>query len=130
MRPRTAQIVTEWTSECDAEVAIAVLGGSWKPSILTLLGSHGVLRFGELRRHLRNPTAKVLTRQLRELEEDGLVVRAVYAEVPPKVEYSLSDLGVSVQPLLGELARWGTAYAAPRRARADGAQDGARATTP
>lgn len=115
MRPRTAQIVAEWSSQCDAEVSIAVLGGTWKPSVLALLGTHGVLRFGELRRHLVNPTAKVLTRQLRELEADGLVVRTVYAEVPPKVEYSLSDLGHSVQPVIGELARWGAHYAAPAR---------------
>lgn len=118
MRARVEQIATNWTSVCDAEISVAVLGGAWKPSILSLLGSHGVLRFGELGRQLENPTARVLTRQLRELEEDGLIIRTVYAEVPPKVEYSLSPLGVEAQPLLDELARWGAAYAEPTRQRA------------
>ena len=110
MRPRIEQLVTTWSPLCTAEISVAILGGAWKPSILTLLNAHRVLRFGELSRHLGNCTARVLTRQLRELEIDGLVVRTVYAEVPPKVEYSLSALGEEVQPLIGELARWGTAY--------------------
>lgn len=115
MREKTARIIREWNESCDAEVSIAVLGGAWKPSILMLLGDHGVLRFGELGRLLDNPTARVLTRQLRELEEDGLVIRTVYREVPPKVEYRLSELGASAAPLLAELTRWGTLYAARQR---------------
>ncbi|QNA93887.1 helix-turn-helix domain-containing protein [Microbacterium sp. Se63.02b] len=95
MREKTERIIRDWTETCDAEVSIAVLGGAWKPSILTLLGEHEVLRFGELGRLLENPTARVLTRQLRELEEDGLITRTVYREVPPKVEYRLSELGAS-----------------------------------
>jgi DNA-binding HxlR family transcriptional regulator len=116
MREKTERIIRDWTETCDAEVSIAVLGGAWKPSILTLLGEHEVLRFGELGRLLENPTARVLTRQLRELEEDGLITRTVYREVPPKVEYRLSELGASSAPLLEELTRWGTAYAARQRA--------------
>lgn len=115
MRARTEQIATKWTSVCAAEITVAVIGGAWKPSILTLLHTHGVLRFGELGRHLDNPTARVLTRQLRELEEDGLVLRTVYAEVPPKVEYSLTEQGVEVQPLVDALAEWGARYAEPLR---------------
>ncbi|MFK3677568.1 winged helix-turn-helix transcriptional regulator [Microbacterium sp. NPDC090218] len=116
MREKTERIIREWTDSCDAEVSIAVLGGAWKPSILTLLGEHEVLRFGELGRLLQDPTARVLTRQLRELEADGLITRTVYREVPPKVEYRLSDLGASSAQLLSEMTRWGTAYAAHQRA--------------
>lgn len=120
MRARTEQIAKAGAGACAAEISVAVLGGAWKPSILTLLHSNGVLRFGELARELGGPTPKVLTRQLRELEEDELVVRTVYAEVPPKVEYSLSGLGRAAQPLIAELTRWGAAYAAPQRPRNDG----------
>ncbi|MGW9157384.1 MULTISPECIES: winged helix-turn-helix transcriptional regulator [unclassified Microbacterium] len=119
MREKTERIIRDWTETCDAEVSIAVLGGAWKPSILTLLGEHEVLRFGELGRLLENPTARVLTRQLRELEEDGLITRTVYREVPPKVEYRLSELGASSGPLLTELTRWGTLYAGRQRAAAN-----------
>lgn len=118
MREKTERIVREWSDSCDAEVSIAVLGGAWKPSILILLERHGVLRFGEMGRLLNNPTARVLTRQLRELEEDGLVVRTVYREVPPKVEYRLSELGQSAAPVLAELTSWGGLYAGRHRAPA------------
>jgi len=116
VREKTARIVREWTESCDAEVSIAVLGGAWKPSILTLLGEHEVLRFGELGRLLQDPTARVLTRQLRELESDGLITRTIYREVPPKVEYRLSELGASSAQLLAEMTRWGTLYAGHQRA--------------
>lgn len=119
MREKTERIVREWSESCDAEVSIAVLGGAWKPSILTLLGEHEVLRFGELGRLLQDPTARVLTRQLRELEQDGLLTRTVYRQVPPKVEYRLSELGRSATPLLVELTRWGTQYAAQQREAVD-----------
>ena len=115
MREKTARIVREWTETCDAEVSIAVLGGAWKPSILSLLAEHEVLRFGELGRLLHDPTSRVLTRQLRELEEDGLITRTVYREVPPKVEYRLSELGATATPLVEELTRWGTMYAGQHR---------------
>lgn len=115
MREKTARIVREWTDTCDAEVSIAVLGGAWKPSILSLLAEHEVLRFGELGRLLHDPTSRVLTRQLRELEADGLVTRTVYREVPPKVEYRLSELGRSASSLVEELTRWGTMYAGQHR---------------
>lgn len=115
VREKTARIVTEWGDACDAEVSIAVLGGAWKPSILSLLGEHGVLRFGELSRLLDEPTARVLTRQLRELEDDGLVIRTVYRQVPPKVEYRLSELGQGSMPLVDALTRWGGRYAAHQR---------------
>ncbi len=123
MREKTERIIREWSHACDAEVSIAVLGGAWKPTILSLLAEHGVLRFGELGRLLQNPTPRVLTRQLRELEEDGLIIRTVYREVPPKVEYALSDAGRSVGPLLAELTSWGRSYAAPHRMTAAGSTE-------
>ena len=115
MREKTERIIREWGDACDAEVSIAVLGGAWKPSILGLLDQHEVLRFGELSRLLDEPTARVLTRQLRELEDDGLVIRTVYRQVPPKVEYRLSDLGRGSVPLVEALTSWGGRYAAHQR---------------
>lgn len=115
MREKTARIIAEWGDACDAEISIAVLGGAWKPSILSLLDEHGVLRFGELGRLLDEPTARVLTRQLRELEDDGLVTRTVYRQVPPKVEYRLSDLGRGALPVIDALTVWGGGYAAHQR---------------
>ena len=121
MREKTERIVKDWAPICDAEVSIAVVGGAWKPTILSMLEQHGVLRFGELSRLLDGTTPRVLTRQLRELEDDGLVIRTVHRQVPPKVEYELSDVGRSVGPLLAELTRWGRAYARPHRAENDAA---------
>lgn len=115
MREKTARIIAEWGDACDAEISIAVLGGAWKPSILSLLDEHDVLRFGELGRLLDEPTARVLTRQLRELEDDGLVIRTVYRQVPPKVEYRLSDLGRGALPVIDALTAWGGGYAAHQR---------------
>lgn len=115
MREKTERIVREWGDACDAEISIAVLGGAWKPSILSLLDEHEVLRFGELSRLLDEPTARVLTRQLRELEDDGLLIRTVYRQVPPKVEYRLSDLGRGAMPLIEVLTTWGGGYAAHQR---------------
>ncbi|WP_433585434.1 winged helix-turn-helix transcriptional regulator [Microbacterium hydrocarbonoxydans] len=130
MREKTERIVREWGDACDAEISIAVLGGAWKPSILSLLGEHEVLRFGELSRLLDEPTARVLTRQLRELEDDGLITREVYRQVPPKVEYRLSDLGLGSMPLIDALTAWGGQYAATQRSALDAAAPSASHTTP
>ena len=77
------------------EVTLALVGGKWKPLILYYL-TQRMYRFGELMRQLPNVTQRMLTRQLRELEADGLVHREVYAQVPPRVEYSLTPLGTSL----------------------------------
>jgi len=130
MREKTERIVREWGDTCDAEISIAVLGGAWKPSILSLLGEHEVLRFGELSRLLDEPTARVLTRQLRELEDDGLITREVYRQVPPKVEYRLSDLGLGSMPLIDALTAWGGQYAAAQRSALDAAAPPASHKTP
>jgi len=95
--------------ECTVEVALVVVGGKWKLVILRHL-LDGTLRFGELDRALPGITPRMLTRQLRELEADGLVRRTVYPQVPPKVEYSVTDLGESLRSITDQLERWGHAY--------------------
>lgn len=97
------------TFRCQVEACLDVIGGKWKAVILFhLLG--GKKRFNELRRLLPNITQRMLTRQLRELEDDKLVERTVYPEVPPKVEYSLSEFGKTTEPILRMLHKWGTEY--------------------
>jgi DNA-binding HxlR family transcriptional regulator len=98
---------------CPIEVTLEVIGGVWKVVIVREL-LEGTRRYGELHRRLRGVTHKMLTQQLRELERDGLLVRKVYPQVPPKVEYSLTRLGRSLSPLLGAMQKWGTAVLAAR----------------
>lgn len=95
-------------SRCPVESTLHVIGGRWKFLVLFELCG-GVRRFGELRRALPAVTPKMLTQTLREMERDGVVERKVYAEVPPKVEYSLSKLGKSLRPVLDALHEWGAA---------------------
>lgn len=91
---------------CPVEACFEVIGGKWKGVILFhLLG--GTKRFNELLRLIPGITQRMLTRQLRELEDDGIVSRKVYAEVPPKVEYSLTEFGWSLEELLRHLQQWG-----------------------
>ncbi|WP_437426586.1 winged helix-turn-helix transcriptional regulator [Williamsia muralis] len=94
---------------CPVEVAVAVLGGSWKMTIVKHL-TEGTLRFGELGRAVGTVTPRVLARQLRELEADGIVLRTVYSQVPPKVEYSLTPLGETLAPMVRALNDWGAGY--------------------
>ena len=91
---------------CAVEAAVSLIDGKWKCVILHQLQS-GTLRYGELGRRLPSVSARMLTNQLRELEEDGLITRTVYAEVPARVEYSLSALGHSMTPILAALKQWG-----------------------
>ena len=93
---------------CAVEVTIEAIGGKWKGIILYHLESSQ--RFNSLHRLLPNITQRMLTKQLRELERDGIVQRTVYAEVPPRVEYNLTDFGKTLQPVLKKLERWGTRY--------------------
>lgn len=100
----------ERTYCCSVELALQVIGGKWKPVILYRLSAAETMRFNELKRSMPNITQKMLTRQLRELESDGLVHREVYAQVPPKVEYSLTTFGKTVMPVLEQLCQWGHSF--------------------
>lgn len=87
--------------------AISLIGGKWKMHILFWLWHKEVLRYSELKRNLEGVTHKMLITQLKELERDGLVIRKEYPQVPPKVEYSLSERGKSFMPVLSEICTWG-----------------------
>ena len=95
--------------KCSLDVTVDLIGGKWKVLILWRL-KNGLLRFNELKRAIPNVTQKMLTQQLRELEQDGLINRKIYAEVPPKVEYSLTVLGESLIPIFEEICNWGDRY--------------------
>lgn len=89
------------------DAAIAVIGGKWKPLILYELRD-GTLRFSQILKGIQPKiTQRMLTKELRELESDGLITRKVYPEVPPKVEYSLTERGLSLMPILDDLCHWG-----------------------
>jgi DNA-binding HxlR family transcriptional regulator len=95
---------------CEKELTLAVIGGKWKLIILWHLGLEGTKRFSELKKRIPHITQKMLTNQLRELEEDKLVGRKVYPEVPPRVEYSLTEYGESLMPVLRMMYDWGKNY--------------------
>ena len=106
---------------CPVETTLTLIGDKWKVLILRDL-LPGTKRFGELKKSVGNVTQKVLTTQLRDMEEQGLVRRRVYAEVPPRVEYSLTDLGKSLKPILDAMWTWGAGYQKQNRAKEDADQ--------
>ena len=110
--PRLRHRRLDCSPGCAVEATLALIDGKWKGVVLYhLLG--GTLRFNELRRRAASCTQRMLTTQLRELEADGLLPRKIYAEVPPRVEYSLTERGRSLEPLLLALKAWGDANAKP-----------------
>ncbi|MBP1909122.1 winged helix-turn-helix transcriptional regulator [Methanolobus bombayensis] len=94
---------------CPVEATLGVIGGKWKPLILWQLKEE-ILRYNKLQQALPGISPRMLTKQLKELEEDGLVNRKMYPEIPPRVEYSLTDFGKTVIPVLEALAQWGLTY--------------------
>lgn len=104
--PKTAALPA-----CPVETTLGLIGDKWKVLILRDL-LPGTKRFGELKKSIGSVSQKVLTAQLRDMEESGLVSRRVYAEVPPRVEYSLTPLGQSLRPILDAMQQWGEAYKA------------------
>lgn len=94
---------------CPVTATLSVIGGKWKPVILFCL-THGTKRFGEIAVRIPTISRKVLTEQLKELELDGLVVRKQYKEIPPRVEYSLTELGESLSSVFDEMAAWSRKY--------------------
>lgn len=94
---------------CPVETTLMIIGDKWKVLILRDL-MNGTMRFGELKRSIGHVSQKVLTAQLRDMEEKGLVSRKVYAEVPPRVEYTLTETGYSLKPILDAMYAWGESY--------------------
>jgi DNA-binding HxlR family transcriptional regulator len=109
MRKQRHQIYTN----CPVEASLDLIGGKWK-SIILFRVIEETRRFNELRRILPGLTQRMLTNQLRELEQDGLIMRKVYAEVPPKVEYSISEFGKTLEPVLLALKNWAEEQMLPR----------------
>lgn len=99
--------------QCPVEVGLNILSGRWNLRILWHL-SKGPIRFNELQRRLGTITTKTLSQQLRELEQQGIVVRTVFPETPPRVEYSLSEIGLTLNPILAQLCTWGKLYQSKR----------------
>jgi DNA-binding HxlR family transcriptional regulator len=97
-------------SDCKVETALEILVGKWKPVILFHLFSNGTMRFSELQRAMPDITKKMLTAQLRELEYHDIVHREVYPQIPPKVEYSITEYGMSMTPVLQAMNDWGVAH--------------------
>jgi DNA-binding HxlR family transcriptional regulator len=95
--------------ECPVATTVALIGSKWKLLIIRNLLQRP-WRFNELKKNLEGISQKVLTESLRSMEEDGLVIRTVYPEVPPRVEYSLSELGMSLKPLFDDMVEWGMHY--------------------
>ncbi|TCR61392.1 helix-turn-helix domain-containing protein [Bosea sp. BK604] len=104
MAPRHSRI--DCSPGCPVEAALGLIGGKWKGILLYHL-FEGTLRFNAIRKRLPGLTQRMLTAQLRELEADGLIVRTVFAEVPPRVEYSLSPKGRTLEPVIMALKAWG-----------------------
>ena len=104
----------ECSPGCPVEATLELIGGKWKGLVLYHL-LHGTMRFNELRRKLPSVTQRMLTRQLRELEAAGLLLRTVYAEVPPRVEYALTAEGKSLRPVILALREWGRDYLQSKR---------------
>ena len=95
---------------CSVEATLSVIGGRWKPVIIFNLLQNDVLRFGELKKKIEGITQRMLTNQLRELEKDKIISRKVYAEVPPRVEYCLTDYGRTLEPIMIAMRDWGSKH--------------------
>ncbi|WP_082232061.1 winged helix-turn-helix transcriptional regulator [Halobacillus massiliensis] len=98
--------------KCSIEYTLNKIGGKWKTVILWHLGTDGTLRYNQLRRLLPGVSHKVLSQQLKELEEDQFIQRVQYNTIPPKVEYSMTEMGKTVMPILEQMHLWGTEHGA------------------
>jgi DNA-binding HxlR family transcriptional regulator len=97
-------------NSCPVTATMKVLGGKWKPILINAIYFTAPARFGELKRSVIGITQSMLTQQLRELEEDGIISRKIYAEIPPKVEYTLTEFGLTLSPVIQTMAKWGEEY--------------------
>jgi len=96
--------------KCEIELTLEIISGKWKALILWNLGNYGTIRFNEFKRRIPGITQKMLTQQLRDLENNKLLTRKIYPQVPPMVEYSLTELGENLMPILEEMDKWGKNY--------------------
>lgn len=99
--------------QCPVAATIAIIGGKWKPIILYLI-SHEINRFGEMHAMIEGISKKMLTDQLRELEKDGILTRQAFAEIPPRVEYTITEKGWSLRPIILSMREWGLKHAVER----------------
>ncbi len=106
----TYRTLSEREIHCPLEYGMDTFGGKWKPRILCILSAKGVLRYGEIKKELVNLTDTVLSASLKELIADGMVRREQYDTIPPKVEYSLTDKGRSVVPILQSICEWSSTF--------------------
>lgn len=97
-------------NSCPVTATMNVLGGKWKPILINAIYLTAPARFGELKRSVKGITQSMLTQQLRELEDDGLISRKIYAEIPPRVEYTLTEFGLTLSPIMLAMAKWGEEY--------------------
>jgi DNA-binding HxlR family transcriptional regulator len=97
-------------NSCPVTATMKVLGGKWKSILINAIYLTAPARFGELRRSVKGITQSMLTQQLRELEDDGLINRKIYAEIPPRVEYTLTEFGLTLSPIMQSMANWGKEY--------------------
>ncbi|OXM83944.1 winged helix-turn-helix transcriptional regulator [Paenibacillus rigui] len=104
---------------CHVDDALSILSGKWKPIILLHLLHKGTLRFNTLKRSVPGITQKMLTVQLRELEDEDIIRRVVFPEIPPKVEYSMTDYGRSLEPVLEAMHQWGTRHSLRKQEKKD-----------
>lgn len=95
---------------CPIAATMQVLGGKWKAILINAIYLTSPARFGELKRSVKGITHTMLTQQLRELEDDGLISRKIYAEIPPRVEYTLTEFGLTLSPIMQSMAKWGLEY--------------------
>ncbi len=95
---------------CPIAATMRVLGGKWKPILINAIYQTAPARFGELKRSVTGITQSMLTSQLRELEEDGIISRKIYAEIPPRVEYTLTEFGLTLSPIMMAMANWGKEF--------------------
>lgn len=97
-------------NSCPVTATMQVLGGKWKAILINAIYLTSPARFGELKRSVKGITQSMLTSQLRELENDGIISRKIYAEIPPRVEYTLTEFGLTLSPILQSMAEWGKEY--------------------
>ena len=107
---KNEKIIVFDEKSCPVTATMQVLGGKWKAILINAIYHTSPARFGELKRSVKGITQSMLTQQLRELEDDGLINRKIYAEIPPRVEYTLTEFGLTLSPIMLSMANWGKEY--------------------